>query len=92
MLVVEFRGETVTLGVEPGTGRVLSAAYRDEGPEGAPGNRVETFADFRDVSGVALPFKSASTFNGEASSTSTVESIILNAPIDAKQFERTKTP
>jgi zinc protease len=92
LLVVEFRGETVTLGVEPGTGRVLSAAYRDEGPEGAPGNRVETFADFRDVSGVSLPFKSASTFNGEASSTSTVESIILNAPIDAKQFERTKTP
>ncbi len=92
LLVVEFRGDTVTLGIEPGTGRVLSAAYRDEGPEGAPGNRVETFADFRDVSGVSLPFKSSSTFNGEPSSSSSVDSITLNAPIDAKQFERTKTP
>ncbi len=82
----------MTLGIEPGTGRVLSAAYRDEGPQGAPGDRVETFTDFRDVSGVSLPFKSSSTFNGEPSSSSSVESITLNAPIDAKQFERTKTP
>ena len=92
LLLVEFKGETVTLGIEPGTGRVLTSEYKDEGPEGAPGTRVETFSDFRDVGGMSMPFKASSTFNGEASSTSTVDSISINAPIDATQFERAKTP
>jgi hypothetical protein len=92
LVAVQYAAENVTLGIDPATGRVLTVAYRGEGPTGAPGDIVETLSDFRDVSGLMLAFKSTSTFNGEPGTSSTTEAITINAPVDAKQFERTKTP
>jgi hypothetical protein len=92
LVAVEYGGETVTLGIDPASGRVLTVAYRGEGPSGAPGDIVQTLSDFRDVNGVMLPFKSVSTFNGEPGSSSTSEAIVLNSPIDQSRFERPKTP
>jgi zinc protease len=89
---VEFGGETITLGIDSASGRVLSVAYRGEGPSGAPGDIVQTLSDFRDVSGVMLPFKSTSTFNGEPGSASTSDTIVLNGPVDATKFARPKVP
>jgi predicted Zn-dependent peptidase len=89
---VQFGGETVTLGVDMSTGRVLTVAYRGDGPSGAPGDIAETFSDFRDTGGLLLPFRSVSTFNGEPSGGSTTDTITVNGPVDAKQFARTTTP
>ena len=71
----------MTLGVEASTGRVLSAAYRGEGPSGAPGDIVEAFSDFRDDGGLLLPFKDGSTFNGEPRAAPPVD-LTHNMPID----------
>jgi zinc protease len=85
---VEYGGETVTLGIDPATGRVLSAAHRGAGPTGAPGEVVQTYSDFRPVDGLTMPFKAASTFNGEPAMSSTSESIMFNVPVDASLFKQ----
>jgi zinc protease len=92
LVAVQFASDTVTLGIDPASGRVLTVAYRGEGPTGAPGDIVETLSDYRDVNGFMLPFKSASTFNGEPGTSSATETITVNAPVDAKQFQRATTP
>jgi zinc protease len=91
---VEFGGETVTLGIDPATGRVLAVSYRGNGPTGgAPGDTVQVFSDFRSVDGgLTLPFKMVSTFNGEPAMSSTTESITLNAPVDAALFQQPAPP
>jgi zinc protease len=87
---VEFSGETVTLGIDPATGRVLTVGYRGNSPSGgAPGDMLQTFSDFRPVDGgLTLPFKTVGTFNGEPALTATTESITLNAPVDAALFQQ----
>jgi zinc protease len=91
---VDFEGEAVTLGIDPATGRVLSAGYRGRGPGGgAPGDVLHTFSDFRPVDGgLTLPFKSVGTFNGEPQMSQTTESITLNAPVDAAMFQQPAAP
>jgi hypothetical protein len=87
---VEFGGETLTLGIDPATGRVLTVSYRGSGPGGGPpGDVIQTFSDFRPVEGgLTLPFKMVGSFNGEQAMTSTTLSITLNAPIDAAAFQQ----
>ncbi|MEK7829725.1 MAG: hypothetical protein AAB401_01490 [Acidobacteriota bacterium] len=93
LLKVGFKGATSTLGVDPKTGRVLQIAYRDR--KGAYGDVVKTFSDFREVSGqevsgLTLPFGVAESFNGKAvtSPMTSVESIAVNANLDAKLFRK----
>ena len=87
-------GDTrVTLGIDPGTGRILSLAYRGRGAGGVFGKIVQTFSDYRNVGGLTLPFRVVGTFNGEAepSLTSTIESIVVNGEVSPALFERPKT-
>jgi zinc protease len=92
LVSVEAGGETTTLGIEAATGRILSTTYRGEGPSGAPGTIVETFSDFRPVSGLTLPFKTVSTFNGQPATSATTDSIIVNGKIDDAKFEAPAAP
>lgn len=87
---VSSGGVSARLGIDPATGRVLSLAYRGRGPGGMFGDIVQTFSDFRAVEGLTLPFKTAGTFNGEPSPqhSSTVESIVINAPVAPSLFEK----
>jgi len=91
---VEFAGESVTLGIDPATGRMLTVGYRGNGPGGGPpGDVLQTFSDFRPVEGgLTLPFKAIGTFNGEQAISSTTESIKLNAPVDAALFQQPAAP
>ena len=91
-VAVSFEGVTAVLGIDPATGRVHTLSYRGRGPGGAFGDIVQTFSDFRAVEGLTLPFKTAATFNGEAeaSLSSTVESVVLNAALAPALFERPK--
>ncbi|HJR07718.1 MAG TPA: hypothetical protein VJ842_10690 [Pyrinomonadaceae bacterium] len=81
-----------TLGIDPGTGRILSFAYRGRGNSGAFGKIVQTFSDYRNVGGLTLPFKIAGTFNGEAepSLTSNIEAIVVNGEVSPALFEKPK--
>jgi hypothetical protein len=55
-LAITFKGRTTTLGIDPQSGRVLSASFRGAGPDGVPGDVVHTYADFRPAGGLTLPF------------------------------------
>lgn len=58
-------GATTRLGIDPATFRVVSMRYRGRGPEMTLGEIVDRFSDYRSVSGVLVPFRRESTFNGK---------------------------
>jgi hypothetical protein len=91
LVTVEFGGLTSTWGIDPKTGRILTSTYRGEGPGGAPGTIEHTYSDFRPVSGLTLPHKMESTFNGKPMMSATTESITVNAPVEDSKFEATPT-
>lgn len=78
LLKVAFRGATTTLAIDPGSGRILRAAWRDR--KGAYGDLVRTFSDFREVGGLTVPFKIEESFNGRAVKSPTVrlDSVVIN--------------
>jgi zinc protease len=86
---VDYAGETVTLGIDPASGRVLTVGYRGNGPGGgAPGDVTQTFSDFRPVDGgLTVPFKMVGTFNGEQALSSTTESVTLNGTLPDALFQ-----
>ncbi len=87
---VELPGFTTTLRIDPETGRVVSQTYRGRGPGGVLGQIEISYSDFRTVEGIALPFKTAATFDGQLfpALSSTVESITVNSQIDPSSFKR----
>ncbi len=91
-VAVEFKGASYMLGIDSATGRILSLTFRRRGQQGAFGELVQTFSDFRAVDGLMLPFKITATFDGRPwkDQSSTVEAITLNGAIDQKLFERPK--
>ncbi len=89
-VLVELDGINLTLGIDPVTGRIHSLAYQGRGGNGAFGEILESFADFRSVAGVWLPFKTDITWNGQANRTVTLESISVNTDIDPGLFEKPK--
>jgi outer membrane lipoprotein-sorting protein len=88
LLKVGFKGATSTLGIDTKTGQILQVAYRDR--KGAYGDVVKTFSDFREVSGLTLPFGIAENFNGKdvTSPMTSIESIAVNINLDAKLFQK----
>ncbi|HEY8549646.1 MAG TPA: pitrilysin family protein [Vicinamibacterales bacterium] len=92
LLRIDYEGSTVTLGIEPATGRILSVSYRGTGPAGEPADVVQTFSDFREVNGLTVPFVMTSTVNGEPGSSSTTASVAINQPVDPSLLQRKTTP
>ena len=87
---VELPGFTTTLGIDPGTGRVVSQTYRGRGPGGAVGQIIINYSDYRTVEGLSLPFKMTATFDGEPfpALSATSEAITVNAQIDPSAFKK----
>src|SRR5262249_1013035 len=83
-VVIELPGFTTTLGIDPGTGRVVNQTYRGRGPGGVLGQIAINYSDFRTVEGLSLPFKMAATFDGQPfpALSATTEAIKVNAQID----------
>lgn len=92
-VAIESNGLKVKLGIDPATGRVLSLSFKGRGSGGAVGQITRTYSDFRTVDGLVLPFKIASTFNGESDSqiSTTIETITVNGQIAPAAFEKPKT-
>jgi zinc protease len=88
LLAVTFKGRTSTLGIDPQSGRVLSVAFRGAGPDGVPGDMVQTFTDFRPAGGVTLPFAQTTAMNGETNATSTLTGVTINAAVDEALWKR----
>ena len=91
---VELPEFTTTLGIDPGTGRVLSQRYKGRGPGGVLGQIAITYSDYRTVEGLSLPFKIDSTFDGQSfpALSATVEAIKINSQIDPSTFKKPQAP
>lgn len=89
-LDIELPGFTTTLGIDPGTGRVVSQTYRGRGPGGVVGQIAINYSDFRTVEGLSLPFKMTATFDGQPfpALSTTVEALTINAQIDPSAFKK----
>jgi hypothetical protein len=87
---VELPGFTTTLGIDPGTGRVVSQKYTGRGPGGVVGQIVINYSDFRTVEGLSLPFKTTATFDGQPfpALTTTSEAVTVNGQIDPSAFKK----
>ena len=87
---IELPGFATTLGIDPGTGRVVNQSYRGRGPGGVLGQIVIDYSDFRTVEGLSLPFKTTATFDGQPfpALSTTVEVITINSQIDPSSFKK----
>jgi hypothetical protein len=87
---VELGGFTTTLGIDPGTGRVLSQTYTGRGPGGVVGQIVINYSDYRTVEGLSVPFKTTATFDGQPfpALSATSEAVTINAQIDPSTFKK----
>jgi len=87
---VELPGFTTTLGIDPGTGRVVSQTYTGRGPGGVVGQIVINYSDYRTVEGLSLPFKLTATFDGQPfpALSATAETISVNGQIDPSTFKK----
>lgn len=88
LLKVGIKGATTSLAIDAKTGRIVQTAYRDR--QGAFGDVVKTYSDFREVSGLILPFKVEESFNGKpvTSPVVTYESVRINGPLDTNLFRK----
>ena len=80
---------TSSLAIDKSSGLVRSLTFTGRGPEAEIGSYVLALGDYRDVSGLKLPFSERAVFNGapEPSLTRTIESITINTPLDPALFE-----
>jgi YHS domain-containing protein len=87
---VELPNFTTTLGIDPGTGRVISQTYRGRGPGGVVGQIVLDYSDYRTVDGLSLPFKTTATFDGQPypALSATIETIKINGQLDPSSFKK----
>lgn len=87
---VELPGFTTTLGIDSGTGRVVSQTYKGRGPGGVLGQIAINYSDYRTVGGLSLPFKTTATFDGQPFPplTATIEAITVNGQIDPSSFKK----
>jgi YHS domain-containing protein len=87
---IELPELTTTLGIDPGTGRVLNQTYTGRGPGGVVGQIVINYSDYRPVDGLSLPFKIATTFDGQPfpALSATIEAVTINGQIDPSSFRK----
>ena len=81
----------VTLGLDKASGRPHSVSFVGRGTDAEIGDCTIVLDDFRDVSGLLLPFSERALFNGapDANRTRRFDAIAINTPLDAGLFEPT---
>jgi YHS domain-containing protein len=87
---VELPEFTTTLGIDSGSGRVVSQTYTGRGPGGVVGQIVINYSDYRTVEGLSLPYKMTATFDGQPlpALSSTAEAMTVNGQIDPSNFKK----
>jgi len=92
VLLVTLNGDAMKLWASRADGKVLRTQYRAPGPMGGPpGEHVMTFSDFRNVSGLTIPFKADGTFDGKPQRSSMIQEVIVNPTLDASLFTAAQT-
>jgi len=86
-LLVAGREGTFHLYLDPVTNMPKGASYQTVGREG-PANVEEVYSDYRDVSGVKMPFKTVASQDGKKVSETTFKEMRVNGPVDRKWFDK----
>jgi outer membrane lipoprotein-sorting protein len=68
----------------------VKMTYQGTNMMGAPVNSEEMFSDFREVSGVKLPFKTVVNQDGKKAQEATASEILINVAVDDSQFAVTQ--
>ena len=86
---VKHGGVDVTLAIDKASGLVRTLSFTGRGFESEIGACVITLDDYRDVSGLRLPFSERALFNGapDPLQTRTLDAIAINVPLDAALFQ-----
>ena len=87
---VRFRrgGVDVTLNIDPISSRGHSVSFVGRNRDGEFGDVLVTFSDYRDVSGVLVPFVEKGSFDGSPDEfwTRTLEKVEVNPSLDSRLF------
>jgi len=86
---VIHQGVDVTLAVDKASGLVRTLSFTGRGLDSEIGSYVVALDDYRDVSGLRLPFSERALFNGQPDTflTRTLDTIAINAPVDPALFK-----
>jgi predicted Zn-dependent peptidase len=71
--------------LDPETNLPIKTAFDSMTSQG-PVKTEQVFSDYRDVSGLKLPYKSVASHNGLRAQDSTVNEILINPPVDESLF------
>ena len=89
LLLVEVYGRRLTLGIDAESRRILTVSFRDKDwHTGVLGQFVVRFSDYRNASGLVLPFRHDYFFDGRLLLTGILETITLNQKIDPRLYEK----
>jgi zinc protease len=81
-------GLSVKLEFDPATGLPSNQTYQEPGPTGAPSQVVETMSDWRDVSGVKMPFRVVLEQDGHKAGEATVSAYQFNTGLKAEDLAK----
>ena len=86
---VRYRALDVTLAIDKASGLIHSMSFTGRGLESEIGDYVLVLGDYRDVSGLRLPFSERALFNGAPDTilSRTLDAIAINTPLDAALFQ-----
>jgi zinc protease len=87
---VEISGGGLSVKVEfdPATGLPSRQTYQEQGPTGAPSEVVETVSDWRDASGVKMPFKVVLEQGGKKAGEAVVSGYQFNTGLKAEDLAK----
>jgi hypothetical protein len=83
-------GTPMKLYFDPMTGLLVRFVYYNDTPVGRIPTRID-YSDYRDVSGIKLPFKWTTTWT-DGRMIFEMNSVQVNVPVDAKQFAKPAPP
>jgi len=88
-VAVASRGSTITLGINPASGEIVSMSYRAAGPRLSLGTIERVFSNYGANGGLILPMSAAVTFDGKPVEDSPVhlKYIRLDEPVEPSFFE-----
>lgn len=85
-VALEAEDDTIAIALDPETGRPASMTYRGNDFAGTPGEVSIVYADWREVSGLQVPFAATATFEGEPLWTLALEEVAVGGPVDESVF------
>ena len=87
VILISKESERVRMSVEPGSGMLLKKSYRGMGP-GGPADFEQIYSDYREVSGIVVPFRIIVNQNGAPFLEATVNEVKFNSGVDPAELAK----